>query len=161
MRFLANENVPPRTVRRLRSAGHDISAIAEESPGITDTAVIQQAIREDRIILTFDRDYGELIFVHDVSSPPGLVYIRRSPASSAETAEIVLRVLASGTIDLRPVHDDFHRPHSSTSPAIAWNILPTNRDERCIFDDNALTSDQIGLGWDGCDGGNRTADDLA
>lgn len=62
MRFLANENFPLPSVRLLRSAGHDVLSITEESPGISDDRILARAVAEERIILTFDRDYGELIY---------------------------------------------------------------------------------------------------
>ena len=62
MRFLANENFPLTSVRLLRQAGHDVVSITEETPGVADDHILARAVIEDRIILTFDRDYGELIF---------------------------------------------------------------------------------------------------
>ncbi len=62
MKLLANENFPLRSVSYLREKGFDIKAIGVESPSIKDREVMEIAMREDRLILTFDRDYGELIF---------------------------------------------------------------------------------------------------
>ena len=62
MRFLANENFPLPSVRLLREAGHDVVSISEETPGITDSQVLSRAVSEQRIILTFDRDYGVMIY---------------------------------------------------------------------------------------------------
>ena len=52
MRFLANENFPLTSVRSLRAAGYDVAAISEEAPGAIDAAVLAQAAREARIVLT-------------------------------------------------------------------------------------------------------------
>lgn len=62
MKFLANENFPLDSVIYLREQGFDVSAIGEDNPSITDPQVLEIAQREQRTILTFDRDYGELIF---------------------------------------------------------------------------------------------------
>jgi predicted nuclease of predicted toxin-antitoxin system len=62
MRFLANENFPGEAVEVLRQSGHDVVWIRKESPGIDDQSVIHRAIIEDRILLTFDKDFGELVF---------------------------------------------------------------------------------------------------
>lgn len=62
MKFLANENFPRPSTIILRDKGFNIKSIQEYSPGITDEEVIQIALELDLIILTFDRDYGELIF---------------------------------------------------------------------------------------------------
>ncbi len=76
MKFLANENFPLASVKYLRSAGYDITAIGVDHPGVADETVIQIATDEMRTILTFDRDYGELIFKHNLRPPSGVVYLR-------------------------------------------------------------------------------------
>ncbi|HEY9797596.1 MAG TPA: DUF5615 family PIN-like protein [Leptolyngbyaceae cyanobacterium] len=93
MRFLANENFPLRSVNRLREAGYDIASITEDSPGVTDSEVLARAADEERIILTFDRDYGELIYRLRMPSPIGVVYFRYQPLTPNEPAENLLRLL--------------------------------------------------------------------
>ncbi len=61
MKLLANENFPKASVLLLRSLGYDITSIGEDNPSISDQSVMEIATAEERIILTFDRDYGELI----------------------------------------------------------------------------------------------------
>jgi hypothetical protein len=60
MKFLADENVPAATVRALQEAGHDVVWIMTVSPGINDREVLARVAREGRILLTFDKDFGEL-----------------------------------------------------------------------------------------------------
>jgi hypothetical protein len=60
MRFLANENFPGAAVAMLRSAGHDIVWVRTAAPGSSDPEVLDWAARESRILLTFDKDFGEL-----------------------------------------------------------------------------------------------------
>jgi predicted nuclease of predicted toxin-antitoxin system len=60
MRFLANENFPGATVSALVAAGHDVVWIRTAAPGIADSDVLAWAAREGRILLTFDKDFGEL-----------------------------------------------------------------------------------------------------
>jgi len=93
MRFLANENVPVPTIRYLRTKGYDVVAIIEDSPGIKDYEVLARAVNEQRIILTFDRDYGDLIFKRGLPAPTGLVYFRFAPVTPIEPAEYLLRLL--------------------------------------------------------------------
>lgn len=90
MRFLADENFPLDSVRRLRAEGHDVLAVAESLPGRRDEAVLSLAAREGRILLTFDRDYGELIYRRELPAPLGVVYLRFVPQGSEQPAEIVL-----------------------------------------------------------------------
>ena len=76
MRFLANENFPMPSIRLLQKAGHEVISITESSPGISDKKVLDTAKAENLTILTFDSDYGELIFRHEVKSPPAVIYFR-------------------------------------------------------------------------------------
>jgi predicted nuclease of predicted toxin-antitoxin system len=60
MRFLANENLPGTAVTALAAAGHDVVWVRTAAPGTTDPEVLAWAAREERILLTFDKDFGEL-----------------------------------------------------------------------------------------------------
>jgi len=99
--FLANENFPLASVIKLREADHDVAAVVEDSPGATDPEVLARAHRECRIIMTFDRDYGELIYRRRLSAPPGLVYFRFIPKNPLEPAEYLLRLLCFEDISLK------------------------------------------------------------
>ena len=61
MRFLADESCDFAVVRALRTAGHDIKAIVEVCPGISDDEAMQIAIGEGRVLLTEDKDFGWLV----------------------------------------------------------------------------------------------------
>lgn len=94
MNFLANENFPLDAVSRLREAGHGVAAVVHDSPGISDEEVFERAAREDRIVLTFDRDYGRLLFEEGRSPlPSGIVYFRLDPSSPEEPADYLLALL--------------------------------------------------------------------
>jgi predicted nuclease of predicted toxin-antitoxin system len=75
-RLLANENFPRQSVALLREAGFDVLAIAESTRGIADHAVLDIAAEQQRWIITFDRDYGDLIFAKSLTPPPALVLLR-------------------------------------------------------------------------------------
>jgi predicted nuclease of predicted toxin-antitoxin system len=92
MRLLANENFPLPSVKLLRQAGYDIASITEDSPGIEDIEVLTRATNEQRIILTFDRDYGELIYRLRKPSPTGVIYLRFRPRTPEEPATIWLNL---------------------------------------------------------------------
>ena len=62
MRILANENFPLDAVTSLRADGHDVWWVRTEAPGISDVEVLDLARRDDRLIITFDKDFGELAF---------------------------------------------------------------------------------------------------
>ena len=78
MKFLANENIPLASVNILRNAGILISSITEDSPGIDDRTVLAKAKANSQIILTFDSDYGEMIFKNKLPTPAGKVQRRQT-----------------------------------------------------------------------------------
>ncbi|MBI5330312.1 MAG: DUF5615 family PIN-like protein [Betaproteobacteria bacterium] len=87
MKLLANENIPQSVVRGLRERGHDVAAIVERTPGMRDSEVLTMANAEERPLLTFDRDYGELIFVRRMPCPAGRLYLRLIPSSPQQVLE--------------------------------------------------------------------------
>src|SRR4051794_16817663 len=95
MRLCANENIPELCVIRLREQGHDVLWIREEAPGSSDLDVLARALRENRLLITFDKDFGELVFRRGASASCGIVLFRISQASPAAVAENIARVLAS------------------------------------------------------------------
>lgn len=94
LKFLANENFPRSSVQALREFGWDVISIAERFPGISDRQVLELACQECRIILTFDADYGELVFHKNVAAPPAIVYLRFVPTSAIEAAQVVSAFVA-------------------------------------------------------------------
>lgn len=62
MKFLADECCDTGLVESLRKDGHDVSYILESKAGVTDDEVLQDAYKEERILLTEDKDFGELVY---------------------------------------------------------------------------------------------------
>lgn len=98
MDFLANENFPVFSIRLLRNAGHNVASVLEDTSGARDSEVLRRGHEESRIILTFDRDYGELIYRHKSIVPAGLVFFRFDPATPGEPAEILLEIIEKDKI---------------------------------------------------------------
>lgn len=76
MRWLVDECVSVSLVARLREAGHDAAYVAEIAPSTDDDAVLDMAIRERRLLLTEDKDFGELIFGATERPTFGVVMLR-------------------------------------------------------------------------------------
>jgi predicted nuclease of predicted toxin-antitoxin system len=75
LRFLADESCDFAVVRALRENGYDVVAVSEYMRRSVDKELIEQAHKEDRILLTEDKDFGWLVFAsHSVSS--GVILIR-------------------------------------------------------------------------------------
>jgi predicted nuclease of predicted toxin-antitoxin system len=94
MKLLANENFPKASVLLLRRLGYDIISIGEDNPSITDDAVMQIAETEQRIILTFDRDYGELIYKYNYKPQQGVIYLRLEIYSPEEPGKYIHELLS-------------------------------------------------------------------
>ena len=89
MRLCANENIPEDCVIRLRQTGHDVLWIREAAPGMPDNAVLARALAEGRLLITFDKDFGELVFRRGAKASHGIVLFRTAQPSAAVVAERV------------------------------------------------------------------------
>ena len=98
--FLADEHFPTSSTYLLRNAGYEVTAIVEEGVGIADTEVMARAVLENRIILTFDRDYGELIYFRRLPAPDGVVHFRFLPSTPEEAGHRLLALFGTGTMPL-------------------------------------------------------------
>jgi len=92
-KFLANENVPGDVVQAARNAGHDLAWIAELSPGADDNAVLDHSMAEGRVLLTFDKDFGEMAFRLGKSATCGVILLRPQVPSANYLIQFVLAVL--------------------------------------------------------------------
>lgn len=95
MRVLANENLPGAVVRALKDRGHDVVWIRAVAPGSSDSAVIERAQFEDRVLLTFDKDFGELAFRSGLSPKSGIVLFRFAPIVPNRLASLIVSALES------------------------------------------------------------------
>jgi predicted nuclease of predicted toxin-antitoxin system len=95
MRLCANENLPEECVLRLRQDGHDVLWIREAAPGSSDAIVLARANAENRLLITFDKDFGELVFKAGVKASQGIVLFRIPQPSASAVAAKVSTVLSS------------------------------------------------------------------
>jgi predicted nuclease of predicted toxin-antitoxin system len=98
VKFLCNENIPRASVELLISDGQNISYVARDLSGITDMEVIQLSIKEERIIITLDKDYGELIFKHGLKLITGIIYLRFLDYDPELPARMILSILRDSKI---------------------------------------------------------------
>lgn len=95
MRLLANENFPLDAVAALREAGHDVAWIREDSRGTSDAKILLRAQEENRIVVTFDKDFGELAFRSRLPAQSGVILFRITPKSPQHIAQAAVQALAS------------------------------------------------------------------
>lgn len=77
MKFIADENLEKRIVDFLRDSGHDVTYCAESMPREDDSVILNAANKEQRIIITNDKDFGELAFLQR-QSKTGILLLRFS-----------------------------------------------------------------------------------
>lgn len=95
MRWLADENFPAAAIRALRASGQDVSSVAETRRGAGDGEVVGWARREGRILLTFDKDFGELCKLAPLLEPAGAILFRLPLSPTSEWVSRILRQLLS------------------------------------------------------------------
>jgi len=91
---LADENLPRDAVDALRAAGHDVLWIATDFAGLSDPSVLTKAVDDGRVLVTFDKDFGELVF-RGHQPTVGIGLFRIVPMSVDALVTLVLTVLPS------------------------------------------------------------------
>jgi predicted nuclease of predicted toxin-antitoxin system len=93
MRLLLDENLGARAAREVAAAGHDVASIATLAPSLNDRGVLELARTAQRVLITFDSDFGDLVFRLGVPPPGGIVYIRMHPIDDSLVGSWILRAL--------------------------------------------------------------------
>lgn len=82
----------------MKSKGFDITSIGVDDPGTADEHVMKLAMEQHRTIITYDRDYGELIFKYGFKPNTGVIFIREQPTEPLETAKIIDRLTSNSNL---------------------------------------------------------------
>lgn len=99
MKWLADENVDRQIIDLLRDEGHDVESIAETRRGADDEAVIAVSSAHDAILITSDKDFGELVFrLKRVAA--GVILLRLDGMKAADRARRVSAVIRAHGADL-------------------------------------------------------------
>jgi predicted nuclease of predicted toxin-antitoxin system len=96
MKWLADENIPNSAIALLRQHGQEVLSVAGFAPSAPDEQVIQIAVDRQCILLSFDRDHGDLIFGQAVVPPPAVVYLRLYPPSPEALEKILTSLIELG-----------------------------------------------------------------
>ena len=92
MRFVADEGVERFVVDRLRTDGHEVLYILEAGPGLVDTEVLALAVRVRAVLITSDKEFGELVF-RQRKAMGGVLLLRIMGLSSEDKLELVSSVV--------------------------------------------------------------------
>jgi predicted nuclease of predicted toxin-antitoxin system len=94
MNFLADEGVDRQIVDRLRALGHDVFYAAESAPAASDDALLDRANQSGALLVTADRDFGELVFrMHRIHA--GVILLRLAGLSADSKCQHVETVLST------------------------------------------------------------------
>lgn len=96
MRILANENFPGPLIRELRRLGHDVMSVKESMRGSADREVLERSRQEERLVVTFDKDFGELAFRFGLPAGSGIILFRLSGSSPEADNARALAAFAIG-----------------------------------------------------------------
>lgn len=92
MHFLADENFPGPSIIQLENAGHQVKRFADVALGAPDEEVLAYAEKSSSILLTFDKDFGQLIFREGLSVP-GVVFYRYRGPDPAWAGKILIHLI--------------------------------------------------------------------
>src|SRR5688572_18053009 len=95
MQLLANENLPLDVVEAIRGLGHDVAWIRTDAPGSDDRDILRRAVSEHRILLTFDKDFGDLAFQFGLPATCGIIPFRLQASSAVALAVMITAALQS------------------------------------------------------------------
>lgn len=92
MKFVADEGIDWPIVSRLRELNHSVWYVAEMSPSIPDDEVLSQAIAQQAILLTYDKDFGEMVF-RQHHHFPGIILMRLHGLEMAQKTAVIENLL--------------------------------------------------------------------
>jgi len=90
MRFLVDESTGRKVSQELARRGFDTASVVEDMRGASDEEVVARAVRENRIIVTNDKDFGWLAAAH---RPPGLILLRLRDERAENKVRVILNVI--------------------------------------------------------------------
>jgi predicted nuclease of predicted toxin-antitoxin system len=93
-KFIADENIPRETLALLKKQRVDIISVTDFAFGLSDSDILDLANKNGRIVVTFDKDFGQLIF-KEKRKTKGLMLLRFVPKSPQQIAKRIQQVLAS------------------------------------------------------------------
>ena len=94
MRFLVDECTGPKIAEWLRSEGHEVFSVFGEARGISDDEVFEKALTDNRILITNDKDFGEMVF-RERRSHHGVIFLRLDDERATNKIEVLRQLFAS------------------------------------------------------------------
>jgi predicted nuclease of predicted toxin-antitoxin system len=98
-KFLANENVPAAAIEAARAMGYNMASIKEIMPGAADDAVLAKSLSDGRVLITFDKDFGEMTFRRGRSASAGVILLRPRLRTPGHVTTFMLEVVGKPAAD--------------------------------------------------------------
>jgi predicted nuclease of predicted toxin-antitoxin system len=92
LRFLVDVGVGRKVERWLIENGYDVSAVRDTNPKASDIDILEKAVSESRIVITMDKDFGELI-CYSGKAHAGVIILRLADARANEKIEVLKNIL--------------------------------------------------------------------
>jgi len=92
MKFIVDESTGMAVAQYLRAIGHDVVAVTETMPQVDDQTILIKAASEGRVLITNDKDFGELVFRSGYGHH-GVLFLRLHDESAANRVSVVKAVL--------------------------------------------------------------------
>ena len=92
MRFLVDVGVSKAVEEWLRAEGYDVVAVRDIDPRMHDVDILEEAVRQSRLVLTMDKDFGELVYSSG-KAHAGVLLLRLADARSEEKVAVMQNIL--------------------------------------------------------------------
>ncbi len=100
MKFLTDENISLEVVVYIRNLNHNVKSIIQMSPGLTDIKVLQLAHKENRILITSDIDFGELVY-QQKQLHAGVILLRLDDETNSNKMRVLKSLLTAYSAQLK------------------------------------------------------------
>jgi len=92
MRFIVDECTGPAVARWLQQHQHDVFSVYEEARGLDDEGILQKAVTDNRILITNDKDFGEMIF-REGKAHKGVILLRLENERAKNKIKVLRHIL--------------------------------------------------------------------
>lgn len=99
LRFLVDVGVGRAAEARLATLGHDTVAVRDRNPRLPDSDILEWAAADDRIVVTMDRDFGDLVF-QSSAGHAGVLLLRMHDLTGLDKADALERIVSDHGAEL-------------------------------------------------------------
>ncbi len=92
LRFIVDVGVSKKVEQYLRDTGCDVTAVREVNPRASDSEMLKLAVEDSRIVMTMDKDFGELVYRLG-KAHAGVLVLRMEDANGDEKTNVVRSIL--------------------------------------------------------------------